>query len=59
VSIVSLGQMSEGYSYVTPMANYAYKGVADSAAGSAPEVSISAGLVKVTASVSASYVVSG
>ncbi|MCX6769285.1 MAG: SIMPL domain-containing protein [Candidatus Micrarchaeota archaeon] len=59
VSIVSLGQMSEGYSYVAPMANYAYKGVADSAAGSAPEVSISAGLVKVTASVSASYEVSG
>ena len=60
VRIVALSQMSEGYSYVEPMANYNYKTL--DAAGSMPapaDVSISAGLVKVKATVSASYEIAG
>lgn len=59
VKIVSLEQMSEGYSYVEPMAN-SYKMDASAMSGAAPaDVSISAGLVRVHATVSASYEVEG
>ena len=58
VRIISLEQMSEGYFYVEPMANTAYK--MDAGGSAVPsDVSISAGLVSVHASVSASYEVEG
>ncbi len=62
VKVASLTSMSEGYSYVAPMANYDYRSMAmEAGAGvaKAPEVSISAGLVKVTASVNAQYEIAG
>ena len=59
VKIAGLSSMNEGYSYVEPMANYDYKSMAGSAGAPAPEVSISAGLVRVSATVSASYEVAG
>jgi len=60
VQIVSLYSMNEGYNFVAPLANAQYN-FKDMAAGaeSAPEVSISAGLVKVTANVAASYEIAG
>ena len=59
VGISGLNQMSEGYSYVAPLANYDYRSVG-MAEGSAPkDVSISAGMVKVSASVSALYGIAG
>lgn len=59
VKIASLSSMSEGYSYVQPMANYNFKDSVASGAAPAPEVSISAGLVKVTATVNAQYELAG
>lgn len=61
VKIASLSSMSEGYSYVAPMANYDYRNLAMEASGGAkvPEVSISAGLVKVVATVNAQYEIAG
>ena len=59
VKIVSLDQMTEGYSYVMPLANTAYKMNAGGASAAPSDVSISAGLVSVHASVSASYEVEG
>ncbi len=61
VQLTGLSQMSEGYTYTEPMANSAYRVSADSLAGGvpSPEVSISAGLLRVRASVSASYNVAG
>jgi len=56
VSIKGLSQMSEGYRYVAPMANYALGGMD---AKSAPEVSISEGLVSVQATVTAAYEIAG
>lgn len=60
VKIAGLSSMNEGYSYVAPMANYDYRstGVGEGKAP-APEVAISAGLVKVSASVSAQYEIGG
>jgi uncharacterized protein YggE len=57
VSIKGLNQMSEGYRYVAPMANFAAGAASDSK--SAPEISISEGLVSVQATVSASYEIAG
>ena len=61
VQIKSLSSMSEGYNYVQPMANFDYRSMAmeAKAGGAAPDVSISAGLVKVSASVSAQYEIAG
>ncbi|VVB99807.1 Uncharacterised protein [uncultured archaeon] len=60
VQVKGLSSMSEGYNYVAPMANYNYRdAVAGSSGSAAPEVSISAGLVKVTATVSAQYEIAG
>lgn len=59
VKIVALSQMSEGYSYVEPMANFNYKAMDAAGSAPAPEVAISAGLVKVSATVSASYEIAG
>ncbi|MFA6214066.1 MAG: SIMPL domain-containing protein [Candidatus Micrarchaeia archaeon] len=59
VSILGLYSMNEGYNYVEPMANYNYKDAASSSGAPAPEVSISAGLVRITASVGASYEIAG
>lgn len=60
VRIASLSSMSEGYNYVQPMANYNYRDMAlEAKAGAAPEVSISAGLVKVVATVNAQYEIAG
>ncbi len=60
VQIKSLSSMSEGYSYVQPMANFDYRSMTlEAKAGAAPGISISAGLVKVSASVSAQYEISG
>ena len=60
VKIAGLSSMSEGYNYVQPMANYDYKAMVGASAGvPAPEVSISAGLMKVTATVNAQYDVAG
>ena len=59
VSITGLDSMSEGYGYVAPMANFDYKNSGATGAAPAPDVSISAGLVKVTASVSAAYGIAG
>ena len=61
VKILDLSSMSEGYNYVQPMANfdYAAMGAEAKAPSAAPEVSISAGLVKVSASVSAQYEIAG
>ncbi|MCX6770845.1 MAG: SIMPL domain-containing protein [Candidatus Micrarchaeota archaeon] len=59
VSLSGLDSMNEGYSYVEPLANYNYKSMDASGSAPAPEVSISAGLVKVSASVSAAYGIAG
>ena len=63
VKIVDLSSMSEGYNYVQPMANYNYMdmaaGVAKAPSAAVPEVAISSGLMKVSASVNAQYDVSG
>lgn len=62
VSIVALSSMNEGYSYYAPVANVNYRDASleQYAGGSAPkDVSVSAGTVKVTAQVSATYEVSG
>lgn len=62
VRISALASMSESYSYYDPLpyANYRMDAEAISSAGSAPsDISISAGLVKVKATVSASYEVEG
>jgi uncharacterized protein YggE len=59
VSITGLDQMSESYGFVEPMANYNYRTMGAGAASAPSDVSISSGLVKVTASVSAQYEVSG
>ena len=59
VSLSGLSSMNEGYSYVQPLANYNYKSMDASAGAAAPDVSISAGLVKVTATVSATYGIAG
>ncbi|MFA6907457.1 MAG: SIMPL domain-containing protein [Candidatus Micrarchaeia archaeon] len=59
VRITSLGQMSESYGYVEPMANANYKMDASAGGAMPSEVSISAGLVRVRATVSASYEVEG
>lgn len=58
VRIVSLYSMSESYGYVEPMAN-SYRLDASAGGAPAPDVSISAGLVRVRASVGASYEVEG
>ena len=58
VTLLGLDSMNEGYSYVEPMANVNYKSVGSGIAP-APDVSISAGLVKVSATVSASYGIAG
>ena len=58
--VKSLYSMSEGYNYVAPVANYDYRAMGvDSKAGAAPEVAISAGLVKVSATVNAQYEIAG
>ena len=59
VALSGLNSMNEGYSYVAPMANYNYKSDSLSGGAAAPDVSISAGLVKVSASVSATYGIAG
>ncbi|MFA6489562.1 MAG: SIMPL domain-containing protein [Candidatus Micrarchaeia archaeon] len=60
VKIASLSSMNEGYNYVAPVANYNYRDMAmEAKAGAAPEVSISAGLVKVIATVNAQYEIAG
>ena len=59
VSLFGLDSMNEGYSYVEPLANYNYKSMDASAGAAAPDVSISAGLVKVSATVSATYGIAG
>jgi len=63
VKIEALSQMTEGYSYAPqPMANYDYRTMAmeAKAGGAVPsDVAISPGMMKVSASVSATYVVSG
>ncbi len=57
VRISGLVLMTEGYGYVSPVANYNYREAAFDAksGGAVPEVSISAGLVKVSATLSAQY----
>jgi len=59
VSLLGLDSMNEGYSYVEPMANYNYKSDSISMGAAASDVSISAGMVKVSASVSATYGIAG
>ena len=60
VSITALSSMNEGYNYVAPMANVNYRNSAMEVGGAAmKDVSVSAGTVLVTASVSATYEVSG
>lgn len=61
VQVKGLSSMSEGYSYVQPMANYNYRDTSavSGSGAAAPEVSISAGLVKVTSTVSAQYEIAG
>ena len=59
VSITGLDQMSESYGIVEPMANYNYAPMAAGAASAPKDVSISSGLMKVTASVSAQYDIAG
>jgi uncharacterized protein YggE len=62
VSITSLVSMNEGYSYYAPVANVNYRdsSLEAYASGSVPkDVSVSAGTVKVSAQVSATYEIAG